>query len=368
MRSFITALPLLALVVDARRCGNEVVPASVQMAARYFDRQDKIADARTIQEAAERTLVIDTYFHIIASDQTEKGGYLPQDKVTAQFNALNRDFKDTGISFALKDTTYTVNKEWATFSVDKDPKDIEYTMKKALRKGSYAALNVYYRPLGDGLLGICVFPENVTPGDRTFVLDGCQVLTGSVPNGGTSNYQQGKTATHEIGHWLGLFHTFQGGCAGGDSVDDTPAQRSPTNGCPNPNPDTCTGVQYPGLDPIHNFMDYSYDECMYEFTPGQTKRVFDFWDRYRAQFAGEPGPEPTSSTTTTTTTTTKSTTTTTPVITTTTTTTPVITTTTTTKATTTKTTTTKTTTTKSPTPTPSIPDWWCDLFGICRSA
>ena len=84
MRSLITVLPLLALVVDARRCGNEFVPASVQMAARYFDRQDKIADARTIQETAARTLVIDTYFHIIASDTTEAGGYLPQDKVTAQ--------------------------------------------------------------------------------------------------------------------------------------------------------------------------------------------------------------------------------------------------------------------------------------------
>ncbi|KAK6534926.1 hypothetical protein TWF281_006226 [Arthrobotrys megalospora] len=356
MRSFIAVLPLLAFAVDARRCGNEFVPASVQMAARYFDRQDKIADARTIQAAAERTLVIDTYFHIIASDQTEKGGYLPQDKVTAQFDALNRDFKGTGLSFKLKDTTYTVNKEWATFSVDNDSKDVEYTMKKALRKGSYAALNVYYRPLGDGLLGICVFPENVTPGDRTFILDGCQVLTGSVPNGGVSNYQQGKTATHEIGHWLGLFHTFQGGCAGGDSVDDTPAQRSPTNGCPSPNPDTCTGTQYPGLDPIHNFMDYSYDECMYEFTPGQTKRVFDFWDQYRAQYAGEPGPEPepsvTSSSTIAVPTTTKQVTSAPP------TTSPV--------ATSTKTTSTKTTSTKTPTPTPtpSVPDWWCDIFGL----
>lgn len=364
MRSFITALPFLAFVVDARRCGNEFVPASVQMAARYFDRQDKIADARTLQAAAERTLVIDTYFHIIASDQTEQGGYLPQDKVTAQFDALNRDFKGTGVSFALKDTTYTVNKEWATFSVDSQPQ-VELAMKKALRKGSYAALNVYYRPLGDGLLGICVFPENVTPGDETFILDGCQVLSGSVPDGGVANYQQGKTATHEIGHWLGLFHTFQGGCAGGDSVDDTPAQRSPTNGCPNPNPDTCTGTSYPGVDPIHNFMDYSYDECMNEFSLGQTKRIFDFWDQYRAQYAGEPGPEPTvtrSSTTTTTTTTRTTTKATTTAVTTTK---PA---TTTTRPTTTRTTTTRTTTTRSPTPTPSIPDWWCDLFGICRSA
>ncbi|EPS35083.1 hypothetical protein H072_11558 [Dactylellina haptotyla CBS 200.50] len=354
MRSIFMALPFLALVVDARKCGNENIPSGVQAAANYFAKMDKLADARTIQAVAERTLVIDTYFHIISSDSTEAGGNLPQNKVDDQLAALNRDYKDTGISFDLKGTTRTVNAEWATFSVDNDSKDVEYTMKKALRQGSYAALNVYYRPLGDGLLGICVFPEDVTPGDRTFILDGCQVLSGSVPNGGVANYDEGKTATHEIGHWLGLFHTFQGGCAsaatGGDGVADTPAQKSPTNGCPNPNPDTCTGTQFPGVDPIHNFMDYSYDECMFEFTAGQTKRIFDFWDQYRASSAGEPGPDPVTSSTTKVITTTKVVTTTKPVTTTKTTTT----------RTTTKTTTktTKTTTTPKATPT----DWWCDIF------
>ncbi|KAF3925826.1 Ulilysin [Dactylellina cionopaga] len=359
MRSVFGLLPLLALVVDAQRCGNEVVPSSVQAAARYFAKMDKLADARTIQSVAERSLVIDTYFHIISSDNTEANGNLPDDKVQAQLDALNRDYKGAGISFNLKETTRTVNKDWATFSVDNDSNDVEYTMKKALRKGSYAALNVYYRPLGDGLLGICVFPEHVTAGDRTFILDGCQVLSGSVPNGGVANYEDGKTATHEIGHWLGLFHTFQGGCAtgadGGDGVSDTPAQKSPTNGCPNPNPDTCTGASFPGVDPIHNFMDYSYDVCMNEFTAGQTKRIFDFWDEYRAADAGQPGPDPSVTTTTTqATTTTKATTTKSTTKTTTTkfTTTP--------KPTTTKTTTTKTRTTTTPKATPT--DWFCDYF------
>ncbi|KAF3914079.1 Ulilysin [Arthrobotrys entomopaga] len=324
---------------------------------------DKAADARTLQSIAERTLTIDTYFHVISTDDTEAGGNISDEKVSAQLDALNRDYKQTGISFDLKGTTRTVNKEWATFSVDDDRNDTEYAMKKALRKGSYAALNVYYRPLGDGLLdflpGICVFPDHVTTGDRTFYLDGCQVLYSSVPDGGATNYEEGKTATHEIGHWLGLFHTFQDGCvadpAGGDGVADTPAEAGPTSGCPTKNPDTCTGTQFPGVDPIHNFMDYSYDVCMTEFTPGQTKRIFDFWDQYRAAYAGEPGPDPPATTTTTKVTTTKTTTKATTTKTTTTkfTTTPKPTTTT--KTTTTKT---RTTTTKAPAPT----DWWCTFF------
>src|SRR3954465_16029046 len=91
-------------------------------------------------------------------------------------------------------------------------------------------------------------------------------------------YDEGKTVTHEAGHWLNLEHTFFGGCnAKGDFVDDTPAQRGPSSGCP-VGADTCREA---GVDPIHNYMDYSYDSCYWEFTPGQTQRMRAAWLLWR---------------------------------------------------------------------------------------
>ena len=78
---------------------------------------------------------------------------------------------------------------------------------------------------------------------------------------------------HEAGHWFALEHTFYGGCnANGDAVDDTPAMKTPTSGCPADGPkDTCPND--PGFDPIHNFMDYSYDQCYTEFPRGQAETL-----------------------------------------------------------------------------------------------
>ena len=100
-----------------------------------------------------------------------------------------------------------------------------------------------------------------------------------MPGGAIANYNLGFTATHEAGHWIGLYHTFQNGCSAvGDRIDDTPRQRFPTSGCP-AGQDSCPE---PGLDPIHNYMDYSYDPCYTEFTAQQATRMQQQWLAYRA--------------------------------------------------------------------------------------
>ena len=100
-------------------------------------------------------------------------------------------------------------------------------------------------------------------------------------------YNQGRTLTHEVGHYLGLAHTFSGGCAGtancntnGDLICDTNPEAAPTFGC--------TDVLSCGnSDPIHNYMDYSDDLCMSEFTPEQARRMRCSLEFYRAELFEE---------------------------------------------------------------------------------
>ena len=183
---------------------------------------------------------------------------------------MNADYASAGISFNLLGITRTTNAAWYNDQA-------ETAMKTALRKGTYGTLNVYFQNLSDGILGYCYFPV-ANPSASTLNIDGCAVLSTTVPGGSATNYNRGRTLTHEAGHWFGLYHTFQGGCTGGDSVSDTPAEASAAYGCPTGR-DTCTAA---GLDPITNFMDYTYDSCMTEFTPGQATRMNTFYANYRS--------------------------------------------------------------------------------------
>jgi hypothetical protein len=223
---------------------------------------------------------IPVYFHVVSPDGVTAN--VTQRQIDEQITVLNFAFggvyggANTGFSFKLAGVTRTVNAAWYNAAPGSFA---EREMKKSLGRGGLGALN-YYSTTASFYLGWAYLP-GLTPSRQ--YLDGIVVDWESMPGTSTryaGKYDEGKTAVHEVGHWVNLEHTFYGGCnANGDYVDDTPAQKTPTSGCP-VGQDSCP--REPGLDPIHNYMDYSYDSCYFEFTPGQGARMQDAYLFYRA--------------------------------------------------------------------------------------
>ena len=216
-----------------------------------------------------RSHVIAVYVHRIhASNGT--GGNVTQQQILDQLGVLNNAYASHSFNFRMVEIDDTNNSTWYTSTGGAS----EVAMKNALHKGGSNALNIYTNNMGGGLLGWSTWPWDFKGNPK---MDGVVVLYSSLPGGSAAPYNLGDTATHEVGHWMGLLHTFQGGCSGGDGVDDTPAESSPAFGCPTGR-DTCVGG---GLDPIDNFMDYTDDSCMDKFTLGQENRMKSMWDLYR---------------------------------------------------------------------------------------
>ena len=211
---------------------------------------------------------------------TAGAGAVSNQTINQQIAYQNRAFAGqlggprTGFEFRLASVDRTTRNAWYDAGPGTRQED---AMKKALKRGGSDDLNVYTTS-GNLYLGWAYFPDII--GTEFEHLDGVVIDYRSLPGGeyGT-DYSLGGTLPHEAGHWLGLLHTFDGGCSkAGDLVADTPAERDPTFGCPE-GKDTCRGK--PGLDPIHNFMDYSFDSCYTQFSPGQAARAQEQWNAFR---------------------------------------------------------------------------------------
>ncbi|MFD6952040.1 peptidase [Nocardiopsis sp. TSRI0078] len=268
--------------------GGELTP---QEAARYHQRlREELVSLRGQELQPPQTVPV--VVHVISAEDGR--GDVSDERVQKQVDVLNAAYSggradaaarsttsaapaaeaeaaDTGFRFELSEVTRTVNDDWFTnFDEHRD------TARAQLRQGGAGTLNIYTADLGPGLLGYSTFPQDYEENPEQ---DGVVVAHDTLPGGDREQFNLGHTSTHEVGHWLGLFHTFQNGCTDpGDYVDDTPYEREAASGCPDGR-DTCPEKE--GEDPVTNFMNYSDDACMTHFTAGQGKRMVEHWAAFR---------------------------------------------------------------------------------------
>ena len=279
--SLAVAFPLAAGEFEnlSRRCATKDHDEKEREQVTQENSRFKKALAASGQEVerAPGSLTVPVYFHVIRSGSG--AGDVTDAEINDQIDVLNDAYSgqvgggaNTPFRFTLIGVDRTNNEAWYTMGYGSQE---EKAAKAALRKGGAETLNIYTANLGGGLLGWATFPSDYRKHPSQ---DGVVILNESVPGGSAVPYNLGDTATHEVGHWVGLYHTFQGGCSKrNDQVADTPAEQSPAFGCPSVR-DTCNAA---GLDPIENFMDYTDDACMFEFTAGQSVRADGLTLQYR---------------------------------------------------------------------------------------
>ncbi|CEL02574.1 hypothetical protein ASPCAL03742 [Aspergillus calidoustus] len=194
-----------------------------------------------------------------------------------QIYVLNQIFQPTGFSFILAGADRQVIGDLAPVWYG----NAAEAQIKQYRVGGIQTLNFYIVPqVAYSHAGI--FPWDAANNTQR---DGVVMGRQYIPGGSASGTNTGKVGGHEAGNWLGLLHTFQGGCDGGDEVDDTPPEASPARGCPWVR-DTCPAE---GRDPIHNHMDYTNDACRFQWPAGQIERMHNMWTLFRGNDAEDPG-------------------------------------------------------------------------------
>lgn len=240
-------------------------------------------------------VTIPVVFHVVYNTAAQN---ISDAKILEQLNVLNQDFGRTNADASSTPSVWqgiSANTNIQFCMAQRDPngnatngivrKSTTVTsfssndnVKRSANGGSDAwprdqYLNIWVCNLGGGLLGYAQFPGGAAATDGVVVL---YSSVGGPNNPGTATpYHLGRTATHEVGHWLNLYHIWGDdgtACSGSDQVSDTPNQAGATSGCPTfPKTDACTSTS-PGIM-FMNYMDYSYDACMNMFTNGQAARI-----------------------------------------------------------------------------------------------
>jgi hypothetical protein len=254
-----------------RLCATDHNPVKISKMEADFASRRQAAEKEGVSAANITGAAINVYIHVVRKGTGVSNGDITTQMINDQMTVLNNAYRSWGWTFNLVSTDRTTNATWYTNCYGSS----ESAMKNALRQGTADDLNLYTCAPSGGILGYATFPSSYTSQPK---LDGVVVLYSSLPGGSAAPYNLGDTGTHEVGHWMGLYHTFQGGCGGsGDFVSDTPAEKSAAFGCPTGR-NTCNTA---GNDPITNFMDYTDDSCMFQFTSGQDARMDSMFTTYR---------------------------------------------------------------------------------------
>ncbi|KAK4052002.1 hypothetical protein OIO90_004532 [Microbotryomycetes sp. JL221] len=323
----ISRLPLFN-INDPFSCGStQAADPTVEqiIAARVKDLEQAASGLSSLSETGRFPVAqatgdrqVAVHWHKILANDTVQGGNYDDSAISRQIEVLNEQYNSAGFVFSLASSETVTNADWYRRAGPGSAQQTE--MKNALRKGDAASLNFYsvgFEQIDTpGLLGYATFPSSYSSAPKD---DGVVFYSYAVPGGPLGeNYSLGKVNTHEAGHWLGMFHTFQGPLGGllggcvppGDSVQDTPPVNEPTFGCPtepvrncplSPLPAQTTNIMGKSViyfklrasdseaDTMstcehgsHATLDYTYDRCKGDITPGQVARMQAQWEQYRA--------------------------------------------------------------------------------------
>ncbi|MFN8281629.1 MAG: zinc metalloprotease [Chitinophagales bacterium] len=232
-------------------------------------------NARLVNGVIEIPVVVNVLYRTTAEN-------ISQAQIQSQIDVLNEDFNATNADFSLVPSNFSSVKanvgirfvldQVIRKSTTKTSWKTDDAMKKSSKGGinptsPTTKLNLWVCTLSGGILGYAQFPGGSSSTDGVVILNTGFGRTGTA----AAPYNKGRTATHEVGHWLNLRHIWGDATCGSDLVSDTPTHNTANYGCPAAgHKSTCTGTP---IEMTMNYMDYTDDACMYMFTAGQKSRI-----------------------------------------------------------------------------------------------